>query len=374
MRYSSELTINLRYLEENYRSLLRLAPNNQTIFMIKANAYGHGLEEIARFACSNLGIQSFGLASVGEAMVLRKNHPDLKCELLVFSDTEILDAKYKECYLDFNIIPVIHSLGQLRAILEDSDFSFLPLVLKFDTGMHRLGIAEKDVEVVIEMLKGKGRKSFYHLMTHFSSSYIRHKVGDRTEKQLDSFNRIKEAFKSAQISFEFSSCANSGAIEQGIGLEETHIRPGLMLYGPGSLFGTEQIWQGKCLSRLTSTVIKKEKVIRGVPIGYGGYVCSEPGVVVHIPVGYGDGILTYYQGARIFHNGVYGKIHGRVNMDMTAVFFKKEDQDKVNIGDQMNLWDHDGKSIMDFSKDTKSIPYQIFTSIAPRVPRTYIYN
>lgn len=374
MRYSSELTINLRYLEENYRSLKHLAPNNQVIFMIKANAYGHGLEEMARFATNQLGIQSFGVASVGEAMVLRKNHPDLNCELLVFSDTEILDKKYKECYLDYNIIPVIHSLAQLTSILGDVDFKYLPLVIKFDTGMHRLGILEEQIEKVIELLKAKGRTTIYHLMTHFSSSYIKSKEGDRTQRQVESFERIKARLGDAGIVFEHSSSANSGAIEQNIGLNESHIRPGLMLYGPQSFFGTKTTWKGKCVSSLSSAIIKKDIVKRGTPIGYGGHVVNEDGVVVHIPIGYGDGFLTYYQGLKLMHNGCECQVLGRVNMDMTALFFKLKDADKVAIGDSVTLWGHDQNSISDFSIQTKTIPYQIFTAITSRVPRSYRYQ
>ena len=321
MRYSSELSINLRNLEENFRLLNDLASNNQTIFMIKANAYGHGIEEIARFSATELGVKSFGVASVGEAMILRKNHPDLKCELLVFSDNEIMDSKYKECYLDYNIIPVIHSTGQLKMILQDKDFGHLPLVLKFDTGMHRLGISEAEIDEVIELLKKNSRTHLYHIMTHFSSSYIKLKNGDRTTRQLECFEKIKAKLKAESISYEYSSSANSGAIEQGIGLDETHIRPGLMLYGPKSLFGKASSWSGKCVSSLSSTIIKKDLVKKGTPIGYGGHVVSEDAVVAHIPIGYGDGFLTYYQGLVINHKNMQCKVLGRVNMDLTALFF-----------------------------------------------------
>jgi alanine racemase len=91
--------------------------------------------------------------------------------------------------------------------------------------------------------------------------------------------------------------ANSGAIEQQIASDYSHIRPGLMLYGPASVEGK---WDGRILSELKSNLISVFEVKKGTPIGYGGHVCHADGKVGILPLGYGDGLMTYYSGAE-FH-------------------------------------------------------------------------
>ena len=232
MRFNTELEIKLSNLDYNYDLLKNIAPKNEVIFMIKANAYGHGLLEIVFYAYNELKITRFGCASLGEAIRIRENFPKMKCELWVFSDTELSVDVFKESYLEYNIVPVIHHLEDLEKVLSDKEFGFLPLVLKIDTGMNRLGMTKKDLALVIDKLKTNNRKSIFHLMTHFSNSYKKVKPKDRTNRQYEEFLAWKKEFKANGISIEETSCANSGSIEQKVSLEESHIRPGLMLYGP----------------------------------------------------------------------------------------------------------------------------------------------
>src|SRR5690606_4184467 len=113
------------------------------------------------------------------------------------------------------------------------DFKHKRIILKFDTGMHRLGIEENELPFVIELLKKAGRSSIYHLMTHFSSSYLVQKKTNHMQGQLDLFNKIKNELAN-HFEIHQASVSNSGAIEQKIGFEFSHIRPGIMLYGPQS--------------------------------------------------------------------------------------------------------------------------------------------
>lgn len=378
MRYSTELSINLKFLESNFNKLKKIAPHNEVIFMVKANAYGHGLEEITRFANNELEVSNFGLASVGEAMLLRKKQPDLKCDFIVFSDTEITNPNFEECYTDFRITPVIHHVSQLEYFLNNSQFKKIPIFLKFDTGMNRLGITSDEVENVIKILKQHGRSEIEHLMTHFSNSFYPIKESDRTNRQFNYFNEIKNTFKASGIKINQTSCSNSGAIEQKFGLNETHIRPGLMLYGPrsvGIINGKDQnLWDGENVSRLCSKILTIKEIKKGTPIGYGGHVCSKDGVLVNLPIGYGDGFLTFYSGIKLTHQNLDYQVIGRVNMDLISLLFEPDAINKLKIGDQITLWDHNSESILDFANKAKTIPYQIFTAITKRVPREYHYQ
>ena len=377
MRYSSKLSIDFNYLASNYHKLRELAPSNDVVFMVKANAYGHGIDEVTRFSNQELGVKEFGVASVGEAMGVRKRQSDLMVELYVFSDTELFNPAYEECYTDFRNIPVIYNLEQLEFFLSNLQFKYVPLVLKLDTGMHRLGISDtpEDIEKIIELLRRFGRKEIDHLMTHFSCSNLPLKENDRTHRQYASFVKIKKELRASGIHIHKTSCANSGAIEQKFALDESHIRPGLMLYGPasvGSFRGEiKSPWQGKSISRLCSKILTMRAVKKGTPIGYGAHVCHKDGILVNLPIGYGDGILTYYSGVKLCHRGHQFQILGRVNMDLITLLFDSDAKGDLQVGDEICLWDYDQHSVSDLATQAKTIPYQIYTAITDRVLRQY---
>jgi alanine racemase len=370
MRYSTELRINLKNLSYNYDLLKKVAPGNKTIFMVKANAYGHGIFEIVNYSYTELGITRFGCASLGEAISIRKKYPQMKCELWVFSETNLELDECREYYLDYNIVPVIHDLDDFKLIVSDSEFLNMPLVLKLDTGMHRIGINASDITSILETLKRNSRKKIHHLMTHFGNSYLKIKNGDRTYRQYESFTSTKTKLLDAGIKIEETSCSNSGAIEQGFGLEESHIRPGLMLYGP-SASNNGKIWSGRSLSTFKTKVLKILPIKRGTPVGYGGHVCGKDGFVVYIPVGYGDGILTFYTGVKLRILDEDAHVIGRVNMDLTAIFFEKLPAG-LEKGSEFLLWSDDAHYISKLANQMKTSPYQLFTAVTSRVPRRYI--
>lgn len=369
MRFGTSFNVNLPLLKENFLKLKELAPKCETIFMVKADAYGHGLIEITRYAFEECGIKRFGVATLKEAIFLRKNLPFLEFELWVFSDLNLELEEVKELYLDFNIVPVLSSLRQLELVVEDKEFDSMPLVLKFDTGMNRLGIQESEVDDCIQLLKSKQKKSLKHVLTHFSSSYLPINKNQKTKDQLELFSNIKLKLNEADIIFEESSCANSGAIEQGIGLEETHIRPGLMLYGPQSTFSKSVIWKGNTISSLKIEVLKTRAVKKGECIGYGDVPVKEDGHLLYLAIGYGDGLSTNFEKVAVEINGEKGHFHGRVNMDMAVLFFKNLPKIKDN---KVELWSKDASVVIGYAKQTGSIPYEIFTSLTARVPRSYI--
>lgn len=366
MRYNTELTVNLSNLAYNHDLLKTLAPKNEIIFMVKANAYGHGLVEIVSFAASELKVARFGCASLGEAVAIRQALPHLKCEIWVFSDSDLDVDELKEFYLDYNIIPVIHNLYDLQLILSDDDFRYMPLVIKFDTGMTRLGIPKNEADNVTQLLKRFNKYHVTHLMTHLSSSYLRPKKGNRNERQICAFKEVLDKFRENKITFDETSVSNSGAIEQEIGLEFTHIRPGLMLYGPSS-----SSWNGKTISSFRTKIIKIMPVKRGTPVGYGGHVCGKDGYIAYLPVGYGDGLLTFYSGAKYKYHGIDVQILGRVNMDLTAIFFE-ELSPKLEKGSEFIFWDDVSYDINQLAAQLKTISYQLFIAISNRVPRRYI--
>ena len=193
-------------------------------------------------------------------------------------------------------------------------------------------------------------------------------------KQYELFKYLKKKITDAGITIKNTSMANSGAIEQGYALEETHIRPGLILYGPSSLvpkYRSLSKWKGKVISRLETYIINVFKVTKGQPIGYGATPCPGNGTVLIIALGYGDGFSTRFEGAAIKGSGLEGKITGRVSMDMAQIFFKEESKPTFKVGDKFEIWDHTQEKILHFSDQTKTITYELFCQLTNRVPRVY---
>lgn len=367
MRHSTYVEVNLGLMAENYSLIQELAPKAQIIPMVKSDAYGHGLVPVSQFLSRDCGVKNLGCASLGEAIRLFSQCPDLNCNLLVFSDSELQNTKAREAYVHLNIIPVLHSTTDLEIALSAPEFRKIPLVIKMNTGMNRLGFLPDQLEPFIPRLKGRG---IDHLITHFARSGEALKTGDKTHKQYEEFNRIKKNLIDSGVEVRGTSVSNSGAIEQQFGVEETYVRPGLMLYGAPSV--TDPIiWKGHQCSRWVTKVLSGIQVKKGTPVGYGVNVADKDSYMALLPIGYGDGVLTYYSGARIMVNGVEGKVFGRVNMDMTYVQFDPSAETKIPANTVVEIWNHDIKVITELAAQTKTHAYQIMCAVSGRIPRIY---
>lgn len=367
MRHSSYLEVNLDFLGQNFSRIQKLAPKAEVLPMVKSNAYGNGLIPISKFLVNELGVKTLGSASLGEALHLFEECPDLKAKLVVFSDTEIHNEKARQAYLDFDITPVLHQKSDLEFILKNPAFSNIPLILKLNTGMNRLGLSQEDLDVYLPLLQQRGVQ---HLMTHFARASEILKPGDKSHKQMDEFRKMKKFLTDAGVEIKETSVSNSGAIEQGFGIDETYVRPGLMLYGPPSVV-EPILWNGHQTSRLVTKVLSTYQVKKGTPIGYGVNVADKDCFIAIIPMGYGDGLVSYGSGTKLTVNGQQGKIFGRINMDMAFLQFDPSAEKFIKNEDVVELWTHDNKVITDIATQNKTIPYQLMCGISGRIPRIY---
>jgi alanine racemase len=367
MRHASFLEVNLGMMAENFKRIQDLAPKAEILPMVKANAYGNGLLPISQFLTNECGVKTIGCASLGEALTIFEESPGFKAQILVFSETELQNESVRDAYLSLNCIPVLYQRSDLEFMQKESSFSKVPLILKLNTGMNRLGLSLEDLEAHLPLLKKRGVR---HLLTHFARSSQVLKADDKTHKQFAEFLKMKSFLESSGVAIEETSVSNSGAIEQKFGVAETYVRPGLMLYGPPSV--TEPfLWKGHQVSRLVTKVLTSFPVKRGVPVGYGVNVPEKDGFIAIIPMGYGDGLIAYGSGTKVTVNGIEGRIFGRINMDMAFLFFEPEAQQKIKNGDRVELWNHDNRVIADIAAQNKTIPYQLMCGISSRIPRIY---
>lgn len=366
MRHSSFLEINLGILGDNFQKIKKCASNAQILPMVKADAYGHGLLSISRFLSAECGVKYLGCARLSEALRLSEACPELTATTLVFSDTEMDNPTHREAYLNFNITPVIHQATDLEIFLNDKNFRKVPLVLKFNSGMNRLGLNLEELEKYIPRLKQVG---VAHFMSHFARSPDKLKEGDKSHKQLTEFNRARQLLKDAGVEVRETSLSNSGAIEQSFATEMDFIRPGLMLYGPASVENGS--WDGRMISRFITKVLKTFIVKQGTPVGYGVNVAPKDMLIAVLPIGYGDGIHLASSGVKVKINGIEGRLFGRVNMDMTFIAFDPSVEGKIKSGDRVEFWSHDPQDIIEMARDMKTIPYEIMCGISGRIPRVY---
>jgi alanine racemase len=367
MRHSTFLEVDLGILAGNFDLIRELAPKAEPIPMVKANAYGNGIVPVSQFLVRECGVKKLGCATLGEALKIFHESPDLKAQILVFSDSELENEKAREAYSKFNIVPVIHQKSDLDNILKDPSLSRLPLILKLNTGMNRLGFTRENLEEVLPALKNRGVE---HLMTHFARSSEVLKPQDKTHRQYDEFLGLKKFLTDSGISIKETSVANSGAIEQQFGVEETYVRPGLMLYGPPSV--TDPVlWKGRQCSRWVTKVLTSFSAKKGTPLGYGVNVTDKDSFMIVLPLGYGDGLLTFYSGTRITINGHEGKFFGRINMDMTLIKFDPSIEGKILNNDLVEIWNHDNRVITDLATQMKTHAYQLMCAVSGRIPRIY---
>ena len=367
MRHSTYLEVNLGHIGQNFEKIQELAPRAEIVPMVKSNAYGNGMIPIAQFLVRDCGVKKLGCGTLGEALRITEECPDMKADLIVYSDTELHDSELRQAYLNLNITPVLAQPRDLELVLKDPTFKRMPLIVKLNTGMNRLGFTWEELEPFVPRLKERGIE---HLMTHFARSSEVLKPGDKTNRQMDEFNKIRTALQEAGVEIRGTSVSNSGAIEQKFGVEETFVRPGLMLYGPPSV--TDPIsWNGAQCSRLVTKVLFSFPVKKGVPVGYGVNVTPKDGYMVVVPIGYGDGLFTYASGTRLNVNGYEGYIFGRISMDVAYIFFDPEVATKIKLDDKIEIWNHDNRVITDIATQNKTIAYQLMCGISSRIPRIY---
>jgi alanine racemase len=369
MRNHAQMVVELSHLYDN---LEHIKKNNsaEIIAMVKADAYGHGVLIIVE-AMLRFGIKHFGVATLAEAINIRQHFNLLPFEIFVFSETCLEEPLLHKDYVKNKITPVIHSLTDLHYYINSSDLSHRPLVLKFNTGMNRLGIDYQDVSQVIELLKKNHRNSVAHLMSHFACSYFPIKEGDRSHLQLERFQQVRAELKAAGISVEQTSIANSGAIEQSFAVNCSHIRPGLMLYGPYSVVESLKSWKLLNISRFEVKVLNKKSVKRGTPVGYGGHIVPEDGEILVLPIGYGDGISTYIKGQKLLLNSeLEFQILGRVNMDLTMLFAPKGTS--IKREQWVRIWDHEIGSLNHLADRLQTIPYALTCGLSARIPKNYV--
>jgi len=352
-------TINLSALKSNLEVVRKHCPKSKVYAVVKANAYGHGVYEVAK---ALKDVDGLAVARSDEALFLRQKGIRSSILILggVYSDIEFRRATAH------NIELVVHNDEQLSMVTEASNRASLRTIriwIKVDTGMHRLGFAPDRFADVYDVLKNKTSASQFVLITHLANA---DNTSDKTTtNQITRFNKIAEGLDLP------CSIANSAGI---VAWEASHadfVRPGIMLYGASPLLDkTAQQLGLQPVMTLSSKLIAVNRLKKGDAVGYGGdWKCPEAMPVGVVSIGYGDGYPRHAKpGTPVLVNGVRVPLIGRVSMDMICVDLRE--QPLAKSGDPVVLWG-EGLPADEVAKYAGTIAYDLFCGVTSRVEFKY---
>ncbi|NGP76996.1 alanine racemase [Balneolaceae bacterium YR4-1] len=351
MKRDSVITIDLSTIRHNLKVIRKLAGSDAGVMpVVKANAYGHGSVKVAE-ALQN-EVDWFAVNSVDEGIELRDHGIDLP--ILVFC---VPNSETANLYTNFNLTATISEL---------SHFGFLPAGteyhLNFDTGMGRLGIQGDRVdEAVLEMEKHSALICT-GIYSHFATSDV--PGSEMVEAQLKRFKKIRIRFPDHL----FTHIANTGGAVFYKNTTFDLIRPGIGIYGYSP---AENVIQGlKPALSWSSKLVQVNPIRKGDSVSYGAHwEAPRDGFVGVIPVGYEDGLKRVLSGK--IRIGIGGKEYrqvGNITMNYCMVFL---DQDRHDAGTGVELLSSSKNDLSNWAELAGTIPYEILTSLLPKIPRVY---
>lgn len=355
------LTIDLGALRRNYTKLARKLAPARAAAVVKANAYGLG-DHLVSHALYAEGCRHFFVAQFVEAERLR---PSLPRDAHVF----VLNGLQPGCEIacaQAGIIPVANSLEQLSAWATASVKlgRVLPVVLQFDTGMSRLGIAPEDRPAVASLLKTTGTIETLFMMSHLASADD--PEAQQNSDQLLQMQRIAAEYPGVDICF-----ANSGGIFLEEGFHGVLARPGIALYGGAPNNEPENPMEP--VVRLEVAVVQTRTVPAGTAVGYGAsYVTDSPRRLATIAAGYADGLPRSLSGrGAAYYNGIRLPITGRVSMDSITIDITDLPEGTLKLGSLVEvIGPH--QTLEDVARNAGTISYEILTSLGDRYHRHVI--
>ena len=352
-------TVRLADIVHNYDLACRLAPASKSIAVIKANAYGHGMLEVAR-KLQNL-VPAFAVALVEEAVQLRD--AGITRPILVLqgvNDTaDIKEAAELDLWL------LLHRRQQIDELLSSYSTKPVRVWLKLETGMHRFGLVPDELErVCVDLRSSPNIQQDLVLCTHLACA---DDLADpMTPRQV---RLIRSCATKHNLAL---SIANSAGI---LHWPESHAdwnRPGYMLYGncPTGVFGSGSSELRPAMT-MSSEIVAIRNIEQDEGVGYGqDWIAKKASKIGTIPIGYGDGYPRHApSGTPVLVNGQRVPLVGRVSMD--AISVDLTEMEKAEIGDPVELWG-ENLYVNEVAAAAGTIGYEILAGLTGRVPVGYL--
>lgn len=321
-------TIHLDALRGNLRRVRELAQGAKVMAVVKADGYGHGLERVARALAD---ADAFGVASIADGRRLRASGAAQRIVVLSGPDEAGDLAEMRRLRLE----AVIHHDAQLEMLAAETGTRPLPVWLKIDSGMHRLGFAPERVADVHARLRGMpGVANEIALMTHFANSDVFDDA--QTAQQIERFQGAVDGLGGER------SLSNSAAVLGWPGARGEWVRTGGALYGISVVEGRVGADFGfRPAMTLSTRLVAVNRVRRGERIGYAATWQAPDDMTVGVAaIGYGDGYPRQVaSGTPILVDGLRASVIGRVSMDLVTIDLRGVPS--ARVGSPVVLWGPD---------------------------------
>jgi len=370
--------IDLKALAYNFEQLQKLAAKNMShslgiMPVIKADAYGHGMLQVAE-CLSECGCKYEGVSNVSEGVALRA--AEFKQQILLFESTLVSEAKD---IVEYKLTPTVCALEMAQALDRCAHQAGIqiPVHIKIDTGMGRLGVNEDQALGFVQTLRAECPHLVLEgIYTHFP---VADSDRDFTLGQMRRFRDLVYSLENQLITFTYVHAGNS----MGLGDYKSDLfnlaRPGIMLYGVYPLEDLKQKVHLKPVMSVKARVIFVQTIAKGRGISYGHtFKAKEDITVAVLPIGYSNGYLRSLSNkAFVLVAGVRCPVVGRVTMDQIIVDvtaatlsgrIPKIGDEVVIMGDQKGA----SVSVDEIAQWADTISYEILCSLGNRLPRVYL--
>ncbi len=356
----STIEIDLAALRYNFSQVRKLVGQTTAILgVVKSDAYGHGMVPVAR-ELVNQDVEYLGVNTYREAVTLRQ--AGIKTPILLLlgvEEDELTDV------IQNQLTPVLYRGDIARAISTAAlaADTRIPVHLKIDTGMGRLGIPFVEAEKFFELVKSLDGIRVEGLLSHFASADEHDK--SFSNQQLERFRSALTQAESIGLNFRYTHIANSAGI---IDLPDSYlqlVRPGLMLYGARPSQELHRPIPLKPVMAWKTRVLQLKEVTADSPIGYGcTYLTSRPSRIATLPIGYDDGYdrLLSNKGEVLVRNR-RAPVVGRISMSLTTIDVTEIPE--VQSDDEVVLLGRQGDEEItadEIAAKISTISYEIFCS------------
>jgi alanine racemase len=362
--HETVLEINLNAISHNltfYKS--KLDPKTKMMVMVKAFGYGNGGFEIAKLL-EHHKVDYLGVAFADEGISLK--NAGIRVPIMVLNpETTSFTA-----IIQHHLEPEIYSVKGLKAFLkiaEQKKLKHFPIHIKIDTGMHRLGFEEDNLEDLIQILKGNETVQIKSILSHMATSDdLNHDAFSKS--QITLFEKLSTQIQIELYIKPIRHILNTSGITNYPEAHYDMVRLGIGLYGISN--DEEEQKELENVGTLKSVISQIRTIDKGESVGYGRrFIADRSTKVATIPIGYADGIRRSWGNGvgYVTINGKQAKIIGSICMDMLMVDVTdidcKEGNTVIVFGEN--------PTVPFMAKQLNTIPYEILTSISQRVKRVF---
>lgn len=364
------IEINLGNLEHNVNEINKVIPSKTKIIaVVKANAYGHGIISISK-KLESIGIQDFAVATLEEAITLRKNN--IKGNILILGYTNIENLQY---IIDYDLIQTVIDGDYAEKLLQLSFDKKIKVHLKVNTGMNRIGINYKNINIIKKLYFNSNLEVlgiFSHLCV--ADSNMKKDI-EFTQLQISRFNDLIAILKKSMIDIGKVHLQSSYGIINYPELEFDYVRPGIIMYGINSRdnLDTKIKLDIKPVLSLKARVTSVKEIDINDSVSYGRiYIASKKEKIASVSIGYADGFPRNLscKGLKVLINNKYAEIIGRICMDQLII---KVDDIDIKQGDIVTLIGTDNNvSAEKIAFYSNTITNELLSRLGERLNRIYI--